>query len=184
MKTLAMILCLMAGGALASCPAPQDVTAELESLFEEARNASNDAEGQAAAARMWQVWLRAPDETAQEVLDRGMRFRSGFDFVAAIKEFDRLAEYCPLYAEGYNQRAFVHFLREDYEKALTDLDLALGISPDHVGARSGKALTLMNMGRIDEARAELLLALENNPWLSERFLLNEGAPLAVPGKDI
>ncbi|WP_300029023.1 tetratricopeptide repeat protein [uncultured Roseobacter sp.] len=184
MKTLCVILFLAAGGAGATCPAPQDTSEEIGALFEEARAAENDQAGQQIAAKMWQVWLRAPNETAQEVLDRGMRYRSGFDFASALREFDRLAEYCPLYAEGFNQRAFVHFLREDYESALVDLDAALALSPDHVGARSGKALTLMNMGRIPEARAELILALENNPWLSERFLLNNGGPLALPGKDI
>ena len=167
-----------------TCPVEPDHSVELSALFEEARTAASEAEGRLVSGKMWALWLEAPDAAAQEVLDRGMRQRAEFDFAGALRSFDTLVDYCPDYAEGYNQRAFTHFLREDFPAALADLDIALRLSPDHVGAQSGRALTLMNMGRSAEARAELLLALENNPWLSERFLLNEGGPLAVPGKDI
>ncbi|MBW4708446.1 hypothetical protein KX928_11690 [Roseobacter sp. YSTF-M11] len=184
MKRTLLAAILSAGPVFAECPAPGDFTAELEGLFEEARAAANDQAGRAVSDRMWQVWLRAPNEAAQEVLNNGLRRRDSYDFAGALREFDRLAEYCPLYAEGFNQRAYIHFLREDYAEALLDLDKALMLSPLHVPAQSGRALTLMNLGRIDEARAQLLVALENNPWLSERFLMAEGGPLAPAGKDI
>ena len=86
--------------------------------------------------------------------------------------------------EGYNQRAFTYFLSQDFVAALMDLDAALALSPNHVGAQSGRALTLMNLGRMDEARAQMQAALRNNPWLSERALLAKGAPLGPKGEDI
>lgn len=183
-KRLAMMLVLAAGAGHAECPAPPDTSAELSALFEQARAAANDMAGREVSNRMWQVWLRAPDEPAQEVLDRGLRKRESFDLAGALEDFDRLAAYCPLYAEGFNQRAFVHFLREDYAAALIDLDRALALNGDHVGAQSGRALTLMNLGQLDAARDQLHAALENNPWLSERFLLAEGGPLALPGEEL
>ena len=133
---------------------------------------------------MWDIWLRAPDEAAQQVLDRGMRLRSEYDFLGAFEAFNALVRYCPDYAEGYNQRAFVSYLREDYAAALVDLDAALGLSPNHVGAQSGRALTLMRMQRIPEARRQMLEALANNPWLSERALVAKGAALGPEGEDI
>jgi tetratricopeptide (TPR) repeat protein len=184
MKRIALLLLLLSGPVYANCPAPQDHAVEMSELFAQARAAANDMAGREVSDRMWQLWLRAPDEVAQEMLDSGMRYRESFDFLAALKAFDRLAEYCPLYAEGFNQRAFVNFLREDFAAALVDLDRALALNPDHVGAQSGRALTLMNLDRKDEAREQLRAALENNPWLSERFLLLGGGPLAVPGQDI
>ena len=115
-----------------------------------------------------------------------MRKRDAFDFVGALADFDRLVAYCGDYAEGYNQRAYIHFLREDYDNALIDLDIALELQlqPLHVAAQSGRALTLMKLGRIPEARAQLLVAVENNPWLSEAALLAKGAPLGLVGDDI
>ncbi|MEP4991983.1 MAG: tetratricopeptide repeat protein, partial [Paracoccaceae bacterium] len=121
---------------------------------------------------------------AQEALDQGMRQRSSYDFAGSVASFDRLVAYCNEYAEWYNQRAFSYFLTEDFEAALVDLDAALRLSPDHVGVQSGRALTLMNLGRIEEARAQMLEAVENNPWLAERALLAKGAPLGPVGEDI
>jgi tetratricopeptide (TPR) repeat protein len=86
---------------------------------------------------------------------------------------NRLIEYCPAYAEGYNQRAFTNYLQQDFEAALVDLDRALNILPTHVAALSGKALTLMGLGRSAEAQEVLRAALALNPWLQERALLAE-----------
>lgn len=184
MKQLSLLLTFLSAPVFADCPAPADVAAELEALFGAAREAPNDQAGREVSNQMWQIWLRAPDAAAQEVLDRGMRKRDVYDFAGALEDFTRLAEYCPLYAEGFNQRAYVHFLREDYARALVDLDRALRLQPRHVGAQSGRALTLMNLNRVDEARVQLEQALQNNPWLSERFLMATGGPLAPSGKDI
>ncbi len=97
-----------------------------------------------------------------------------YDFDGAETILTALTKYCPDYAEGWNQRAFARFLRQDYNGALTDLDEALRLSPDHIAARSGKALTLMGLGRMDEAQGVLRDALALNPWLPERrFLIEE-----------
>lgn len=175
---------LLASAVMAACPDPENVEAELLALFEKADAAQNFRQGQQVSDAMWRVWLRAPDEAAQAVLDAGLARRSTYDFAGALKEFDRLASYCPTYAEGFNQRAYIHFLREDYDKALVDLDIALDLQPLHVAAQSGRALTLMNLGRLEEARDQLLIAVENNPWLSEKALLAKGAPLGPIGEDI
>ena len=185
LRTLAFSLTVsIAGIAQADCPDPQDVSAEMQALFAKARSAKSHSAGQQVGQEMWQVWLRAPDEAAQEVLDNGLARRDAFDFVGAMKHFDRLAEYCPTYAEGFNQRAYVNFLRENYEPALQDLDRALALQPNHVAAQAGRALTLLRLGRLTEAREQLLIAVANNPWLSERALLVKGAPLAPQYKDI
>lgn len=166
------------------CPDPADHGAELNTLIASARAAPSEAVGREFSDKMWKVWLRAPNDQAQAVLDRGMSKRDSYDFAGAYAEFDKLAEYCPTYAEGFNQRAYVQFLREDFASALVDLDAALALSPNHVAAQSGRALTLMQLGRTDEARAQMFEALENNPWLSERALVAKGAPLESKGEDI
>jgi tetratricopeptide (TPR) repeat protein len=186
MKTIyaSFVAAALAFPALAACPEPADTSAELLELFEHAQAAENFTEGREVSNQMWQVWLRAPDELSQSALDAGMRRRDSFDFTGARSEFDRLVEYCPLYAEGYNQRAYINFLTENYEEALVDLDKALALQPYHVAAQYGRALTLMNLGRLQEARDQMMIAVGNNPWLSERALLAKGAPLGPTGEDI
>lgn len=182
----ALVVCGFAFGvaAQAACPPAPDIRSELLNLITKAQSADNFSDGRRVSNQMWEVWLRAPDEVAQVALDAGMRRREVGDFAGALKEFDRLAEYCPMYAEGFNQRAFVNFLRGDFDTALTDLDIALELQPFHIAAQSGRALTLMNLGRMEEARAQLLKAVDLNPWLSERALLADGAPLGLPGEEL
>ncbi|MEM8654033.1 MAG: tetratricopeptide repeat protein [Pseudomonadota bacterium] len=184
MKYVIAALCVSTSALADTCPPAPDISAEVSTLIEEANVAPNEQAGRAVSDRMWLVWLRAPDAAAQEVLDRGMRQRQNFDFAGAYDSFDALVAYCPNYAEGYNQRAFISFLREDFAAALVDLDRALALSPDHVGAQSGRALTLMNLDRREEARGQLQSALRNNPWLSERHLLADGAPLGPEGQEL
>ncbi|QBF31150.1 tetratricopeptide repeat protein [Thalassococcus sp. S3] len=185
MKHFVLICALVAGPALAeTCPDAPDHDAALQALIGAARMAPDQGAAQALSQKMWAIWTDAPDEQAQAMLDRGMSKRSSYDFLGAIQDFDRLVAYCPNYAEGYNQRAFVNYLRHDFAGALEDLDRAIALSPNHVAALSGRALTLLGLDRLEEARAALTYALTLNPWLSERSLIAEGGPLAPVGEDI
>lgn len=184
MRYFTFALMVSATPVIADCPAPKDHSQALDALYSEVQSAQNEGAARPYFNQMWDYWADAPDEQAQAVLDRGMRKRASYDFHGAIEDFDTLIAYCPDYAEGYNQRAFVNFIQRNYPVALLDLERALERSPDHVAAQAGRALTLMELGRIDEARTQLLSALALNPWLTERYLLNEGGRLAPKGEDI
>lgn len=108
-----------------------------------------------------------------------MRKRREYDFAGAVEVFDALIAYCPDYAEGWNQRAFARFLQDRYDAALGDLDRALALSPTHTAALSGKALTLIRMGRMGLAQDVLRAAVALNPWLPERVYL-----LRPPGREL
>ena len=154
-----------------TCPPGADQSRTLDTLVLSAQNAATEAEGRAISNQMWAQWTQAPDSYAQELLDTGMERREVYDFDAAHNAFSALVAYCPAYAEGYNQRAFVNFLRGDYAAALPDLERAIDITPQHVAARTGLALTLMGLERNGEAALVLREALAMNPWLGERNLL-------------
>jgi tetratricopeptide (TPR) repeat protein len=154
-----------------TCPAVPDYSTELNALIEATKSAPNEYEAQQLSLNMWKFWADAPDDRSQELLDEGMSRRASFDYSGALDALNALVEYCPEYAEGYNQRAFVNFLREDYEAALPDLDRTLELSPRHIAALTGQALTLAALDRNGEAALVLRRALDMNPWLSERHLL-------------
>ena len=154
-----------------TCPEAPDHAVRLAELVEEVRAAKNEMHAAPISNKMWELWTDAPDEAAQEILNRGMRKRASFDLVGALGDFDRLVEYCPDYAEGYNQRAFINFIRQDYDAALPDLTRALELSPTHTGALTGRALSYYALGKLGEARSDLEVALGLNPWLPERHML-------------
>lgn len=167
---------LMASPAWAqTCPAAPNHSVRLAELIETVREAPNEMAARPISNEMWALWADAPDEASQEILDRGMKRRASFDLGGALEDFNRLVSYCPDYAEGYNQRAFVNFIRQDYAAALVDLNKALELSPTHIGAITGRAMTYMGLGQVNAAQADLRVAVGLNPWLSERHMLADPA---------
>jgi len=154
-----------------TCPAAPDHSAALGALILATQQAPNEMLARQSAVQMWAYWADAPNDHAQILLDEGMDRLRSYDFDGALIALDALVDYCPNYAEGYNQRAYVNFLRQDYAAALPDLDRAVDLSPQHVAAIAGQALTFVELDRKAEAALALRAALRLNPWLSERRLL-------------
>ncbi|MEM7320533.1 MAG: hypothetical protein AAF408_16125 [Pseudomonadota bacterium] len=185
MKKILTMALLTGFPALAEpCPPAADHSAALDQLIAQAQAAGSAAEARPLLNGMWELWADAPDARSQTILDRGMSKRAVGDLAGALEAFEELVAYCPQYAEGYNQRAFVRYLQLDFATALIDLDRALDLSPRHVAALSGKALTLMGLSRLAEARDVFSEALNLNPWLPERGLADPGGPLEPLGQDI
>ena len=166
------------------CPDPPDHSTGIDELIAEVQQAGTQSEARQISNKMWELWTDAPDTKSQTLLDRGMARREAWDLSGALNELDELVDYCPKYAEGYNQRAFVNYLRQDFTAALKDLNTALELSPNHVAALSGRGLTYLGLKRLEEARTDLSDAVKLNPWLTERLLLEPGGPLEPPGEDI
>lgn len=146
-------------------------------LFEALKDAQNEMEGRLLGDQIWRIWTTAPDPKSQSMLDTSReRIRYG-DYETAETVLTKLIDYCPDYAEGWNQRAFARFLRQDYDRALDDIEQVLEREPKHFGALSGRAVTLLQMGRTEVGHTALREALKVNPWLSERHML-------PPGEDI
>ncbi|MEM7490305.1 MAG: tetratricopeptide repeat protein [Pseudomonadota bacterium] len=179
MRRAAAILALTPLPALADCPAAPEIGPAMDALLAEIRTVPNAQAARAVSGRMWEEWTRAPDARAQDLLDEGMARLDAFDLRGARVAFDALIGYCPDYAEGWNQRAFARFIAGDHADALADLDRALALRPRHVGALSGRGLTLIALDRIAEGQADIRAALDLNPWLEERRYLAldpEGGP--------
>lgn len=179
-KLILILMMVLPSWALAEeCPAARDRSAESDAVLERIRAAPDEMSARAMTNELWAIWAEAPDDRAQELLDRGMQSRAAYDFDAATAAFDELVAYCPDYAEGYNQRAFVNFIRQDYPTALVDLERAVELAPDHVAAMAGQALTLTQLGRVKAAQGVLRRALDLHPWLPERHMLIE-----EPGEEL
>lgn len=157
--------------AAAACPAPRDFSAERDALLTELAQARDFGTAQERVGALWRLWRTAPDEPAQHLLDTGVAAIRYGDLLRAERQLSRLVEYCPDYAEGWNQLAFALFLQERDKEAAGALERALALEPKHFGALSGMGLIALRAGRTDEARLWLERAVRLNPWLNERGLL-------------
>lgn len=149
-------------------------------LFIKLKHAASEAEARQIEYDIWQHWLRDTDITSRTLVMDAMEIRSTPHFDHAMELLNTAIKRTPDYAEAWNQRAFMHFLNNDYVASLKDIEKALALEPKHFGALAGKARILMKQGRYSDMQAVLKRALEIHPWLKERKLLdpeNLGQPL-------
>ena len=83
----------------------------------------------------------------------------------AETEFTRVIDVAPDFAEGWNKRATVRFMRKDYAGSIADCQETLARNPNHFGASSGQGLCHMWLGEYREAAVCFRRALEIHPHL-------------------
>lgn len=183
---VAGIVCVIA--VLAMAASAQQADEQRERLFAALKNAPTEAAGRAAENAVWEYWMASgPTQGIRLDLAEAMRARDGYDFDAALEILNGVVTDAPDYSEGWNQRAFVHFLRGSLEASLRDIDRTLELEPKHFAALSGKAIVLMQQGRMELGQEALREAVEIHPWLRERsMLIPKGRDGGLPpgGKDI
>ena len=76
-----------------------------------------------------QVWLTSGDDNIDFIMQNAILAMEEEDFVVAEELLDRVIELRPSYAEGWNKRAMVHFMKKEFEKALVKLRQTLALDP-------------------------------------------------------
>lgn len=182
MRFLIIPLILFAQGAIAappptpSCPAPLEFAERREQLLSELQETKNSATGLFLTRHLVAIYTTAPNRRAQDMLNAGIDMRRLADLDGATAALDALIAYCPGFAEGYHQRAMVRRDFGDLTGALDDLNAALDLAPDHLGAMARKAQVLSALGQYREAETMRAAVLTLNPWMPDRFLT-----LDIPG---
>jgi tetratricopeptide (TPR) repeat protein len=155
----------------------EEANAERDTLFEALRAAPTESDGQAAADQIWRFWFsQAPDEASAGIMGKAMERRRQYDFAGAMELLDQLVAEAPDWPEAWNQRATVLYLQDKLDRSLDDVERVLALEPKHFGALAGKAVILMQQGRIDLGQQALRAALAIHPWLTERRMLLPEAP--------
>lgn len=156
-------------------------------LFQQLRNAGTERQGRAIENEIWRMWMaQAPLPDIEQAVSEAMRKRERYDWDGALVILDTVVGDAPNYAEGWNQRAFIRFLKQDFDGSLEDIERALVLEPKHFAALAGKATILMQQGRVELGQTALRQAAEIHPWLKERSMLLPvpGEITPGPGKDI
>ena len=139
--------------------------ARLRELFARLARAASEREASEVEREIWAAWLAIDDEAAAPWVRRGLAAMETRDFATALDAFDRVVELAPDYAEGWNKRATLHWLRGAYDQSLADIDRTLALEPRHFGALSGLAMIREAQGRPFEALEALEKLLHIHPRL-------------------
>lgn len=111
------------------------------------------------------LWKQSGSPAMDLLASRADKAIRAKDFDAALGFLDDLTRLAPDFAEGWKMRATVHFMREDYRKALEDVARTLALEPRHFEAIAGLGLMLDRLGEKKGALEAYRRAHEIHPNL-------------------
>jgi len=168
---------LLAAALLAISPpaTAEDPRAEavLDQLFAALRTAEDPMTARELDQAIWAVWTNPSDPTLHERMREVLRARGSADFTEALRLLDKMVEDYPDYAEGWNQRATIHYMMGNFDLSIEDCAKVLELEPRHFGALSGRALMYLQQGKRALALKDMAAAIAVHPFLSERQLFPE-----------
>ena len=120
-----------------------------------------------AGPALWLIWSRSGDAATDRLLAQGIEQMGAGELDAALATFTRVVQRRPAFAEGWNKRATVRFMRGEDEASLKDCEETLKRNPMHFGALSGMAHIHLRRGDVELALDAWVRALAINPNLDD-----------------
>ena len=111
----------------------------LNSLFDELFLSNDNMQASSILADIWNIWSIAENVEAQKIFDEGNKMMDRGSLEEAIALFTQVIDIKPDFAEGWNKRATVLFLKGELEASILDIQKTLELEPRHFGALDGLA---------------------------------------------
>ena len=144
-----------------------DLSSEpLDELFHTLRHTDDDSKRAEAEDLIWALWCSHEDEDARRALNHAIGAISRHELEQAEPLLDELVETWPGWAEAWNKRATLHYLRDQHIESVQDIRRTLALEPRHFGALSGFGRICLQAGDEHSALVAFDYALEANPNLS------------------
>lgn len=141
---------------------PEEV---LDRLFAQLRQADSEDTAKVLESAIQAMWMRSGSDTADVLMKQAGAAMEKKSYGSALAILDTVVELNPDFAEGWNRRATVHFLRGDYTNSQADIERVLELEPRHFGALSGLGAIEKERGNGRAALRALRRARTINPKL-------------------
>ena len=161
-----------------------DRTRGLDFLFGALKAAPDEASAKHVEARIWAIWLQTPSDTAALLMLRAKAAMEAQQTNVALKLLDSVIKLRPDYVEGWNRRATLYYLQNDYAHSLADIQQVLIREPRHFGALAGLGMIMQDIGDDKRALDAFRRALAINPHLEKVPELVKSLSEKVDGRDI
>ncbi len=161
-----------------------DRTRGLDFLFGALKAAPDEASAKHVEARIWATWMQTPSDTAALLMLRAKAAMEAQQMDVALKLLDAVVKLRPDYVEGWNRRATLYYLRNDYTHSLQDIEQVLVREPRHFGALAGLGMIMQDLGDEKRALDAFRKALAVNPHLEKVPELVKTLTEKVEGRDI
>lgn len=144
---------------------PEETLSRLDQLYNDLADADKAGDRDRIASGIRRIWMESGSATVDLLMMRAGRAIEADDHALALDLLDVVVVLKPSFAEGWNRRATVHYMREDFGKSLVDIERTLALEPRHWGALSGLAIIQRRLGFETEALDTFKQALEIHPGL-------------------
>jgi tetratricopeptide (TPR) repeat protein len=144
-----------------------DRTRGLEFLFGALNAAPDQASAKHVEGRIWALWTQTSSDTTMLLMTRAKNAIEKKQPEVALKLLDKVVKLKPDYVEGWNRRATIYYLQNEYAKSLGDIREVLAREPRHFGALAGLGMIMQELGDDKRALDAFRKALEINPHLDK-----------------
>lgn len=148
----------------------------LDALFGQLKRERNEKAAERIASRIGEEWSHSGSASIDLMMTWSQTALEGKKFDVALDFLDQVVTMEPTYAEGWNRRATVHFMMQNYAKSMADISHTLELEPRHFGALSGMGQIMKNTGRNELALQAWQRVLDIYPMM--RSAQNEVATLS------
>ncbi len=154
---------LILGLSLASPAFADQTDARLGPLFDKLLVVDNGTQALEIERTIWNIWFEIAGDDVNSLLERGRYALSNNQLAFAEKLYDQLIEIAPDFAEGWNRRATVRYMRGNFAGSIADIEVTLKLEPRHFGAISGLGLCRIALEDLNAAATAFRDVLAINP---------------------
>ncbi|MCV3238798.1 tetratricopeptide repeat protein [Mesorhizobium sp. ZC-5] len=129
-------------------PQPEEqVGSRLDKLFGDLKRQRNEKAAERIAGNIWQEWFKSGSASVDLMMKWAGDAVEAKKYDVALDFLDQVIVLAPTYPEGWNRRATVHFMMQNFGKSMADIERTLELEPRHFGALSGMAEIMKTTGR-------------------------------------
>lgn len=144
---------------------PPTKAERIDLLFETLMTSNDRQSAEEAERAILRLWLESGSDTVDLLMDWALDSMREKRYPRALDFLDRVVLMQPDYIEGWNKRATVHFMMEEYGRSIADIGRVLELEPRHFGALSGFGMIMRALGDDERAIVAYRQALEVDPYL-------------------
>ena len=108
-------------------------------LFDKLFLSTKNMEASKLLFNIWDIWSIADNQETQIIFDEANLFMDVGELDNAIELLTKVVKQSPEFAEGWNKRATVYFLKGELNRSISDIEKTLNLEPRHFGALDGLA---------------------------------------------